>query len=116
MKRDDTIQITVILISSAARLWGGLGQRDRAIRMSWNAIHKAKEHGLYTVLPKCYGEIAWNMMKQIKKGERQESDRELCKQYLRQGYAVAVLSGELWLVDIIRQMYNDFFHEETYFF
>ena len=59
MKRDDTIQITVMLISSAARLWGGLGQRDRAIRMCWNAIRKAKEHGLYTVLSgeKSYIEI-----------------------------------------------------------
>ena len=116
MKRDDTIQLRVMLISSVARIWGGLGQRDRAIRMSWNAIRKAKEHGLYTVLPKCYGEIAWNMMKQIQKGERQESDRELCKQYLRQAYAVAVLSGEIWLVDVIRRIYNDFFYEEIYFF
>ena len=116
MKRDDTIQITVMLISSAARIWGGLGQRDRAIRMSWNAIHKAKEHGLYTVLPKCYGEIAWNMMKQIQKGERQESDRKLCKQYLRQGYAVAVLSREDWLIDVIGRIYNDFFNEEIYLF
>jgi tetratricopeptide (TPR) repeat protein len=76
MRREDTVQITVMLISSAARLWGGLGQRDRAIRMSWNAIYKAKRNSLYTVLPKCYGEIAWNMMKQIKDGGRPEKDKK----------------------------------------
>lgn len=116
MKNEDTVQITLMLISSAARLWGGLGQRDRAIRMSWNAIHKAKKNCLYTVLPKCYGEIAWNMMKQIKNGDRMEGDKSLCKQYLRQGYAVAVLSKQNWLADANRRIYNDFFGEDIYFF
>ena len=116
MRREDTVQITVMLISSAARLWGGLGQRDRAIRMSWNAIYKAKRNSLYTVLPKCYGEIAWNMMKQIKDGGRPEKDKKLCKQYLRQAYAVAVLSNQNWLADINRRIYNDFFGEDIYFF
>ena len=114
MRRDDTVQIIVMLISSAARLWGGLGQRDRAIRMSWNAIHKAKEHGLYTVLSQCYGEIAWNMMKQIENGERTESDKVLCKQYLRQGYAVAVLSKEKTYAEITKNIYEDFFKENIY--
>ena len=114
MKRDDTIQITVMLISSAARLWGGLGERDRAIRMCWNAIHKAKEHGLYTILSQCYGQIAWNMMKQIKKGERAECDKELCRQYLRQSYAVAVLSGEKAYIEITKNIFEDFFGEDVY--
>ena len=116
MKKEDTVQITVMLISAAARLWGGLGQRDRAIRMSWNAIYKAKKNCLYTVLPKCYGEIAWNMMKQIKNGDRTEEDKKLCKQYLRQGYAVAVLSKQNWLADVNRKIYNDFFGEDIYCF
>ena len=114
MRKDDTVQIIVMLISSVARLWGGLGQRDRAIRMSWNAIHKAKEHGLYTVLSNCYGEIAWNMMKQIENGERAESETELCKQYLRQGYAVAVLSKEKTYAEITKNIYEDFFKENIY--
>ena len=115
MKRGDTIQISVSLISSAARLWGGLGERNRAIRMSWNAIHKARKHGLYTVLPNCYGEIAWNMMKQIKKGERNEKEKELCKQYLRQSYAAAVLSGENYYAEISRSLYSEFFGEDIYY-
>ena len=114
MKRDDMVQITVMLISSVARLWGGLGQRDRAIRMSWNAIHKARQHGLYTVLPNCYGEIAWNMMKQIKNEERAEGDKELCKKYLRQGYATAILSGTIFYAEIIEKMYEDFFGKRVY--
>lgn len=116
MRREDTVQLTVMLISSAARLWGGLGQRDRAIRMSWNAIYRAKKNCLYTVLPKCYGEIAWNMMKQIKNGDRIEEDKKLCKQYLRQGYAVAVLSKQNHYADIIEKIYMDDFTEDIYCF
>lgn len=114
MEKEDTVQITVMLISAAARLWGGLGQRDRAIRMSWNAIYKAKKNCLYTILPLGYGEIAWNMMKQIKNGDRTEEDKKLCRQYLRQGYAVAVLSKQYYYADIIRKIYIDSFGEDIY--
>lgn len=114
MKREDTVQITVMLISAAARLWGGLGERDRAIRMSWNAIHKAKKNCLYTILPQGYGEVAWNVRKQIKNGEKTEGDKQLCRQYLRQGYAVAVLSKQYYYADIIKKIYTDFFGEDIY--
>lgn len=114
MRREDSIQLTVMLISSAARFYGGLGKRETAIRMSWNAIHKAKENQLYTVLPKCYGEIAWNMMKQIEAGDRDASEKELCRQYLRQGYAAAVLSNQRWLADANMSIYRNFFEEDIY--
>ena len=114
MRQDDTMQITVMLISNIARFWGGLGKRDKAIRMCWNAIHKAKKNSLYTILPKCYGEIAWNMMKQIEKGDRVETDREFCKQYLRQGYAVAVLSKQKTCEKIIQSIYEEYFEEDIY--
>lgn len=116
MKLEDSIQITIMLISDIARIYGGSGERDRAIAMCWNAIVKAKKNRLYTVLPKCYGEIAWNMMKQIKNGERSEIDVEVCKQYLRQGYAVAVLSKQNHYANIIQKVYMDFFAEDIYCF
>lgn len=114
MESDDSIQLTVILISSIARLYGGMGERDRAIRMCWNAIHRSKEHRLFSILPKCYGEIAWNMMKQIENGEREEEEKKLCQQYLRQGYAAAVLSKQLVTADITKKVYMDFFGEDIY--
>ncbi len=116
MRQKDSVQLTVMLISSAARFYGGLGKRDTAIRMSWNAIYKAKKHQLYTVLPKCYGEIAWNMMKQIENGERDSSEKELCRQYLRQGYAAAILSNQRWLADANMSIYKKFFEEDIYCF
>lgn len=114
MRRKDSVQLTIILISNAARYYGSLGNRNAAIRMSWNAIRKAKKHQLYSVLPKCYGEIAWNMMKQIEDGDRDVSEKALCRQYLRQGYAVAVLSKQNHYANIIRNVYGDFFKEEIY--
>ena len=114
MRQEDSIQLIVMLISNAARYYGGLGKRDTAIRMSWNAIHKAKRHQLYTVLPKCYGEIAWNMMKQIEAGERDAADEELCRQYLRQSYATAVLSHQKWQAEASEKTYSYFWGEDIY--
>lgn len=114
MEPDDSIQLTTIITSSIARLYGGMGQRDRAIRMCWNAISRSKEHRLFTILPKCYGEIAWNMMKQIENGERAEGEKELCRQYLRQGYAAAILSKQLVTADVVKKVYMDFFGEDIY--
>ncbi len=114
MKREDSVQLITILISNAARFYGGMGQRDTAIAMCWNAIKKAKQNRLYTVLPKCYGEIAWNMMKQIEDGVREASDKELCRQYLRQGYATAVLSNQKWLANANESIYKKFFEEDIY--
>ena len=114
MRYSDSIQIIVMLVGDIARIYGGRGERDKAIRMCWNAICRAKKNCLYSILPKCYGEIAWNMMKQIEKGERTETDKELCKQYLRQGYAVAVLSKQNLYAEITRNVYEFFFVEKIY--
>lgn len=116
MRYSDSIQIIVMLVGAIARIYGGRGERDKAIRMCWNAIYKAKKNCLYTILPKCYGEIAWNMMKQIEKGERTETDKELCKQYLRQGYAVAVLSKQNLYAEITKNVYESFFGEKIYYY
>lgn len=116
MELDDSIQISVMLVSDIARAYGGLGEREKAIAMCWNAIAEAKKNRLYTVLPKCYGEITWNMMKQIKNGDRSEADKETCRQYLRQGYAVAVLSNQNHYANIIQKVYMNFFSEDIYCF
>ena len=114
MRPSDSNRITIMLIANIARIYGGMGERDKAIRMCRNAIDKAKKNRLYNILPKCYGEIAWNMMKQIEKGERIETDRELCRQYLRQGYAAAVLSKQNLYAEIIKNIYINFFDENIY--
>lgn len=116
MRKQDSIQLTVLLINNIARDYGAMKQRDRAIRMCQNAIIKAKKYGLYSVLPKCYGEIAWYMMRQIKDGERDEKDKELCKRYLRQAYAVADLTKQNRHVDVSKDVYMDFFGESIYGF
>lgn len=114
MRSSDSTRITIMLIANIARIYGGMGERDKAIRMCWNAIDKAKKNCLYSMLPKCYGEIAWNMMKQIEQGERVEKDREFCRQYLRQGYAVAVLSKQNLYAEITKNVYINFFDENIY--
>lgn len=116
MEIEDSIQLSVMLTSSIARRYGGKGERNKAIAMCWSAIKKAKRNRLYTILPKCYGEIAWNMMKQIEVGERDAMDKTLCRQYLRQGYAAAVLSKQNYYANIIKEIYMDFFDEEVYCF
>jgi len=43
-------------------------------------------------------------------------DKTLCRQYLRQGYAAAVLSKQNYYANIIKEIYMDFFDEEVYCF
>lgn len=114
MKNKDSKHLTIILISNAARFYGGMGQIDTAILMSWNAINKSKKNQLYAILPKCYGEIAWNMIRQIKNGDRSESDMSLCRQYLRQGYAIAILTRQNDYAEMIEHEYAVSFEEAIY--
>lgn len=114
MSQNDSIQLTVMLINSIAHDYGAMRQRDRAIRMCQNAIMKAKKYSLYSVLPKCYGDIAWYMMRQIVDGERNEKDEELCRRYLRQAYAIANLTKQNRHADVTKDVYMDFFGESIY--
>lgn len=114
MRQEDSIQLTVMLINNIAHDYGAMKQRDRAICMCQNAILKAKKYSLYSVLPKCYGDIAWYMMRQIKDGERDEADKELCRQYLRQAYAIANLTKQNRHADVTKDVYMKFFGESIY--
>lgn len=114
MSQKTAIPLVLVIIHGTARMHGGEGRHQVAIDMCWNAIHKSKKHNLFTVLPSVYGEIAWNMMKQIEKGERDEKDKEDCKKIMRQGYATASLSKQYVTRDIIKKEYYTCFEEEIY--
>lgn len=114
MGHKDTVQLKVILMSNMAKYFGGLDEYQTAIDMSWDAINMAKEHGLITILPNAYAEIAWNMIQQIEKGERGSGELELCKKYLRQGYAAAAISNQNRTKQIIQNYYEESFGKKIY--
>lgn len=116
MKYSDSIKIRMQLISNIGRLYGNMGKRDIAINMNWNAIKKAKENRSHSILARAYAEIAWNMMKQIEQGDRAGTDKELCRQYLRQAYATALLTKNIVLGEIIKRVYKSFFDEDIYLY
>ena len=110
----DSIQLKVMLICCIAKYYGELGEHQRAIEMSRNAIHKAKSNHLITILPNAYGEIAWNMMQQIENGSRDKNDLYLCKRYLRQGYAAAAMAKQNTNKNITKKYYEECFGETIY--
>ena len=114
MSLKDAAPFILIMIRGVARMYGGLGNYQVAINICRNAIHKSKKYKLYTILPIAYGEIAWNMLKQIDKGERDERDKEEVKKIMRQGYAAASLTKQNVVEDIFKNHYYEVFKEEIY--
>lgn len=114
MSQKTAIPLVLVIIHGAARMHGGEGRHQVAIDMCWNAIHKSKKHNLFTVLPVAYGEIAWNMMKQIEKGERDEEDKEECKKIMWQGFATATLSKQYVVRELIKKDYCKYFEDNIY--
>ena len=65
-------------------------------------------------MPDAYAEMAWNMIQQIERGERDKAEIVLCKKYLRQGYAAAAISKQNVLKDSINKYYTEYFKEAIY--
>lgn len=114
MSQKNAIPLILVIIHGTARMHGGEGRHQIAINMCWNAIYKSKKYNLFTILPSAYGEIAWNMMKQIEKGERDSKDKEECKKIMRQGYAAAALSKQYVTKDVFKNHFYECFGDEIY--
>lgn len=114
MDEKNAVQLKAILLSNTAKYYGCLEEHERAIQMKWDAIRLAKENGLITVFANAYSGIAWSMMEQIEKGKRKQSDIELCKQYLRMGYAAASAAGNIFMKKRIETYYIKRFGDDVY--
>lgn len=110
----NAVQLELLLTNNKAQEYGGLGEHEKAIALSRDAIQKAKANKMVTILPNCYTEIAWNMIEQIEEGERDRAELDICKRYLRQGYAAAAVSGQDVVKRCIRDYYEEYFKENIY--
>lgn len=114
MGHKDAIQLTVLLQYNLAKSFGEDGKHQKAINICENVLRKAKRHWLITVIPNTYAEIAWNMIQQIEKGDRDKEELEKCKIYLRQGYAAAAISRQIRMGYQIKDYYEQYFAEKIY--
>lgn len=114
MAKKNAMPLILVIMHGTARMHGGMGRHQIAINICWNAIQKSKKYHLFTIFPTVYGEIAWNMLKQIEKGERPEEEKEECKKIMRQGYAAATLSKQYVTRDVFKKTFYECFHTEIY--
>lgn len=114
MEKNKAVPFILIVTHGKARMHGGLGQHQLAVDICWEVIHISKKYNLFTALPTVYGELAWNMMQQIEKGERDKKDKNMCKEIMRQGYAVAALSKQYIVGNIFKSEYKKYFNEPIY--
>lgn len=82
-----------------------MGEHQTAINMCQNAIKKVRDSHMFSIFPIIYAEIAWNMVKQIEKGQRDKRDVVECKRLLRQAYATAELSNQYSIGKVIEELY-----------
>lgn len=114
MDINNTTRLKVILMNNMAKAYNGLDQYDTAIELEKEVIEICKKNKLCSVLQNAYGELAWSILCQIKEQGRNKRDYELCKKYLRQGYAIALISENYYTGNQIKNLYEKEFHEKIY--
>lgn len=114
MRKSDSERLISMFALGLSKRYGELEEYGRAANLCRNGIGRAKQHKFISVLPGLYGELAWNIMKQIEEGKLEKKERETVKNYLRQSYASAILSLQHNFAQISKAYYRKWFGEEIY--
>lgn len=115
MGKRDSQELISILIFSLAKRYGELGQHEKAVNLCRNGIWRAKRQKYIDILPNLYIEVSWNMMQEISSGKREEKEKRQCRDWLKQGYAAAMLSLQHNLAEIIDGYYEECFGRKIYY-
>lgn len=87
--------LKIIVKRNMSREFGPMKRYQEAIDLLQEVYEQCLNIDYGHMIPIICGDIAWNMMKQIEIGERNEEDIELVKKYLRQSYyAAAAKNGK----------------------
>lgn len=113
---EDTIKIKFLLMFNQAKSYGELGEHLKAILICEKAMKDANKYKNSFVSPSIYFELAWNMIQQIEKGERDAKELLKCRQLMRQGYALASLIKKNSIKNVIETYYKEYFKEDIYIF
>ena len=109
MDTKNTIKLKIIILNNMAKGYGDLEEHQKAIDIAQKTIMLAKENKLVNTLPNLYAELAWNMLQQIERGEREKKEEKLCEMYLRQGRAIASLYRKNRIKYEIESIFEDYF-------
>lgn len=115
MGEKDAVPFKIMLMNNMAKAYGELDEYEKAITVGEEGIQLAEKYKIAGTLANAYAEIAWDMIQQIESGERGKEELEICKKYLRQGYALTAVSDGKVLKDIIKKYYEEYFGEKIYF-
>ena len=111
---DEAINTRLVLFNNLAVAYGENGQHSKAIELAEQGIRISRKYQKVQLLPNYYLQIAWDMAEQIRLGEREETDREQCRRYLRMGHAAAALSDRINMKRSIEDYYRECFGEELF--
>lgn len=115
MGKTDSQELISILTFSLAKRYGELGQHEKAVNLCRNGIWRAKRQKYIDILPNLYIEVSWNMMQEISSGKREEKEKRQCRDWLKQGYAAAMLSLQHNLAEIIDGYCEECFGRKIYY-
>lgn len=116
MGEKEALKLKIMIMNNMGKAYGEIGKHEEAIKIVKKGIEVAEQHKIAGTLANLYAEIAWNMIQQIECGKRDKKELETCKNYLRQGYAIAAVSEGNVLKDIIKEYYEGYFKEKIYLF
>lgn len=114
MDEKNTNEIRMLCLNNMAKAYGEKDEHQMAVELSKKSIEIGKKYMFANMLCNSYGELAWNMIQQIERGDRKKEELEMCKKYLRQGHAIAAMYEKNVMKNIISDYYKEYFHEEIY--
>lgn len=113
---EDTTKVKFMLMFNQVKSYGELEEHQKAILICEKAMKDANKYKNSFVSPSIYFELAWNMIQQIERGERDTKELSKCRKLMRQGYALASLIKKNSIKSVIETYYKEYFKEEIYIF
>lgn len=108
------IETEITIMRNLANTCTRMGNHEEAISFYKKALDMSRENDYarrYTVI---FGEMAWSMLREIEKGERESKDKQKAEQYLRQAYYIAAARKEEKLMKETEYIYEEVFQKKIY--
>lgn len=104
--------VRLVIMRNLAVAYSACEMYEKALKLNSECFKYAKENNEGIKIIELLGDKAWVISKQIKRGERKESDIDIVKQCLKQAYFLATVKRNMPYANIAKDAYREDFNEE----
>lgn len=100
------------ILGDMAFFYQRIGEYKTAAEITKNVLQIAKKYDEGTMIEEMLFNSAWDILKEIRNGERQEAELDDCKKLMRKAYYIALARNDKTNLKIFRDYYREQFGEE----